>query len=558
MRKSANSGQSTRGGAPRRPRRATPPPEPAPELPEETDLVRELAERHLADFIREAWPIVVPQDPYVHGWHIDAIAEHLEAVTLGQIQSLIINVPPRHTKSTITGVMWPCWTWTRRPASRWIFSSYAQSLSTRDSLACRRLITSPWYQSLWGSRFVLKEDKPWVETFDLADDQNLKMRFDNDKGGYRIATSVGGAVTGEGGDFLVADDPHNAKEGESDTIRQTTCDWFDLSWSTRVTDPKKSAFVVIMQRLHEGDVTGHLLAKKSGWQHLCLPAKYDKPRSTVSTGWKDPRTKPGELLWPARFGNAEIAKLEKDLGTYGASGQLQQEPTPSEGGTFQRASFSIRWRPHESPTRIYCGHQILELKHFRRFSTVDLATSLKQTADYTVVATWGLWPSNPPVLFLFDLYRDRIPAAGTILEATLRDHARRHRTMWAGVESKGFQLAIVQQLVAKGLRVKPVEMPGDKMQHAQAATPMAEQRRIVLPEFAPWLADFEKELFLFPNADHDDQVDTLSMAAQMIPLANIPIEKKLRAHDRRRRRAGEDDRDQASSVLKDAMPREGP
>ncbi len=142
-------------------------------------------------FVEAAWPIVVPAEPFQANWHIDAICEHLEAVAALQIKNLLINVPPRFGKSTIVSVLFPAWLWARTPTLRLLYSSYAQSLSTRDALATRRLIESPWYQAQWGA------------VYRITTDQNEKTRFENDQRGYRLATSVGGANTGEGGDLIV-------------------------------------------------------------------------------------------------------------------------------------------------------------------------------------------------------------------------------------------------------------------------------------------------------------------------------------------------------------------
>ncbi len=161
------------------------------ELPTLDDIDKELAQRSLSEYIRQAWHIVEPGNRYVPGWHIDAICEHLEAATRGEIRNLIINIPPRHMKSLITCVFWPTWLWTSRPETRWLFSSYGENLSIRDSIKCRRIIQSNWYQKNWG------------DTFQLTGDQNSKTRFENDKTGYRLATGVGGLGTGDGGDFLV-------------------------------------------------------------------------------------------------------------------------------------------------------------------------------------------------------------------------------------------------------------------------------------------------------------------------------------------------------------------
>jgi hypothetical protein len=208
-------------------------------------------------FVEAAWPIVVPAELFQANWHLDAICDHLEAVASLQIKNLLINVPPRFGKSTIVSVMFPAWLWARNPTLRWLFSSYAQALSTRDALATRRLIESPWYQSQWGS------------VYRITTDQNEKTRFENDKRGYRLATSVGGANTGEGGDLIVCDDPHNVREAESDTVRTGVVNWWNEVMSTRGNNPATTRRIVIMQRVHEDDVAGNILAQ-GGYEHLNL------------------------------------------------------------------------------------------------------------------------------------------------------------------------------------------------------------------------------------------------------------------------------------------------
>lgn len=496
--------------------RLRPKPDPTAGLPSAFECDREAAERHLVEFVRQAWHLVVPGDPYVHGWHIDAICNHLEAVARGEIRRLIINVPPRHTKSNLTSVFWPVWCWLRDPTSRWMFASYAADLSTRDSLACRRLIESPWFKERCGDRF------------ELAGDANLKTHFENSRGGYRIATSVGGGVTGHGGDFLVVDDPHNAKEGESDAVRMATTTWFDLAWSNRFTDPARTAFVVIMQRLHEGDVTGHLLAKKAGWEHLCLPAEFDGQRSTLTSGWKDPRKEVGELLWPERMTREQVEQQKLDLGPYGAAGQLQQDPSPMEGGIFKRAWFARRWEPTDDEGAIVSGGQRYLKKYMRKFTTTDLATSEKETADCTATGAWGLWPTKPPILFLLDMENERVEGPKILPQVRRMLSAIGARTAW--IEKKGFQLSIIQQGIAEGVPARELDLPGDKTMKALAATPLAARGLIVLPRHHPHLAELEKQLFKFPNANHDDMVDFISMATAVAPEVNTGVQDRLKAN----------------------------
>jgi hypothetical protein len=277
------------------------------------------ASESMSEFAKQAWPTIEPNEPFVHGWHMDAIADHLSAVKAGQIRNLLITIPPRHTKSTQVSVMFPAWVWTDQPWAKFLFASHAHSLSERDSVKCRRLVESDWYRKEFGIRWKLRAD------------QNTKLRFDNSEGGYRIATSVGGAVVGEGGDYIVVDDAHKPMEVYSDTMRDGVLKWWDVEFSTRANNPKTVRKIVIMQRLHENDLVGHLL-EKGGWEHLCLPAEFDsaRKRKATSIGWTDPRKDDGELLWPVRVGASELAELKRDLGD-AASGQLDQDPRAGEG-----------------------------------------------------------------------------------------------------------------------------------------------------------------------------------------------------------------------------------
>jgi hypothetical protein len=171
-------------------------------------LRAEKARRHLSEFVAQAWPVLEPATPFVQGIHVQAICQHLQAVTEGRIGNLIINVPPGHAKSLLTAVFWPAWVWIDNPQIRWLFASYSAQLSVRDSVKCRRLIESDWYQQRWGRRYQ------------LTSDQNQKHRFENDQTGYRIATSVGGSATGERADVVVVDDPHSVDQAESDAERR--------------------------------------------------------------------------------------------------------------------------------------------------------------------------------------------------------------------------------------------------------------------------------------------------------------------------------------------------
>jgi|SRR5579864_289173 len=470
-------------------------------------LDRELAARSLREFVGQAWHVLEPETPFVPGFHIDALCDHLEAVTRGDIRNLLINIPPRHMKSLLVSVFWPAWEWLRWPERRWLYSSYGANLSIRDSLKCRRLIESPWYRARWG------------HVFSLTGDQNVKTRFENNRSGYRLATSVGGSVTGEGGDRIVCDDPHKVDEVESDTARQTAIDWWDVAMSTRVNNPKTSAMVIVMQRCHQRDLSGHLLAK-GNFEHLCLPAEYEGPGRATSIGFSDPRTQIGELLWAERFGPQEIADLKINLGSYAAAGQLQQRPSPAGGGIFKRDWFRflqsrganlppVMVRMPDGSTKsifpVDVPRQMDEQIQSWDCAFKDLAKS-----DYVVGQMWG---RRGPCFFLGDQVRARLDCPGTV-KAVKEMRQKWPGTMAILIEDKANGPAVIQMLSLEIPGIVPVNPSGGKIARARAVSPLIEAGNVYLPhpEHAPWVNDFIEECVQFPNGAHDDQVDAMTQA----------------------------------------------
>lgn len=281
----------------------------------------ELQRRSLAYFMEKHWHILEPGRQLVRGWALDAIIEHLEAVTRGDIRKLLICVPPGSTKSLTTRAFWPAWTWIQDPSWRFIGASYAEELALRDNRRAKMLVTSDYYNRL----------HPQVR---LADDQQLKSNFQTTATGGMMATSVRGRATGERGDTFVVDDPHNVLEAESDKVRKETLKWFREVVPSRVNDLDLSSFIVIMQRVHHEDVAA--AAIEMGYEKLIIPMHYDTDRHCrTSIGWEDPRTEPGELMWPERFSANAVEELQTNLGPYAAAAQLEQSPTPREGGLFK-------------------------------------------------------------------------------------------------------------------------------------------------------------------------------------------------------------------------------
>lgn len=442
-----------------------------------------MAIRRLSNFTRFAWPVIEPATEFLSNWHIDAISEYLEAVTAGQITRLIVNVPPRYMKSISVSVMWPTWSWIKNPALRWIFSSYSQSLATKHSVDRRTVIESGWYQEHWSDRFQ------------LAGDHNLKTEFLNDHRGHMISTSVGGAATGKGGDILVVDDPVNPKEAASDVIRESANTWFDRTFYSRLDNKKKGAIVVVMQRLHEKDLTGHLMGT-GDWEQLKLPAEAEN-RQVIHfpmSGRKVERDE-GDILWPEREGRDELEKAKRAMGSYGYAGQMQQDPSPSEGGLFKRQWWKF--------------YRVLPQLD-QQLQSWDCAFKETNSSDYVVGQVWGRTGAN---FYLCDQVRDRMNVLATMRSIETMT-AKWPRAIEKLVEDKANGPAVIQMLEQKVPGLIAVNPEGGKVVRAAAVSPLVEAGNVWLPhpDIAPWVHDFIEELSKFPNGENDDQVDGCSQA----------------------------------------------
>lgn len=440
----------------------------------------------LHSFTRLCWHVVEPKQNFVDGWHIHAITEHLEAVTRGEIRNLIISVPPRHMKSIAVSVMWPAWVWLRDPSKRWIFSSYAGSLSIRDSIKCRRVIESQIYRDTFGIQWS------------LANDQNMKTRFSNTKTGYRIATSVGGTGTGEGGDYIVVDDPMKATDAESELLRQNVIDWWDNEMSTRGNNPETYSKVIIMQRLHQNDLAGHCM-KQGGYEVLRLPAEYDEKPSITSIGWQDPRANKGELLWPDRFTKETLDALKKPLGSRGTASQLQQDPRASEDGLFKRKWWQFyKQLPAKGQWK-------------RVIQFWDTAQKPGISNDFSVGVTWI---ETAQGFYLADIMRDKYEYPQ--LKQAIKNFAAKWQAHAVQIEDKASGISLIQDLRQETTLPIIAYNPGqnDKQVRAAAATPTVESGNCFLPEGVSWVEDFIREHESFPDGDHDDQVDTTSQMVE--------------------------------------------
>lgn len=450
--------------------------------------VRGSALDSLAEYTRRAWPLIEPATTYIPGRHIDAMSEHLEALFRGEIKDLLINVPPRHFKSGLVSVLFPTWCWIKAPSMRFITTAYAQSLATRDSAKSRDIIESEWYRREFGIKWR------------MADDQNAKARYKNTEQGERIATSVGGSGTGEGADILIFDDPHNALEIRSEAARKEVIDYWDQVMASRGNDPKTFRRIIVMQRLHENDLSGHVLASGGEYVHLCLPAEYEGNDKPNRVGWRDWRNKPGELLWPERFGAPELAKLKINLGSNGSAGQLQQRPAPADGDIVK----DNWWRFYKTlPEGLTSWCQSWDLSF--------------DATDHSSYVVGQIWACKGADRYLIHQFRDRVKFTGQ-LKAVQNMTESYPKVDVKLVEKKANGAALIDTLKGKIAGIIAVEPHGSKVARAEAVSPQIESGNVYLPdkEMCPWVDLFLHEWKVFPNGTNDDQVDACSQALQRL------------------------------------------
>ena len=487
-------------------------------------LSRDDCEDSLAEFIRQAWHVVEPGAEYFHNWHVDMIAEHLEAITYGvekddgsRYNRLLINVPPGMMKSLLTNVFWPAWEWGPKnmPHMRYVCASHSLDLAVRDSTKMRRLIESEWYQARWGDRVKITRD------------QNQKTKFETTATGFRqaIASST---ITGARGDRVIIDDPLSVDDASSDAVRNSRKEWFLEAVPSRINKPLESAIVVIMQRLHEEDTSGVILEKGLPFDHIMLPMRYEPGRAfPTMLGLEDPRTYEGELLFPARFPEAVVDRDEAQMGPYATAGQHQQSPEPRGGGIIKR-DWWVQWDRTSFPPFDYV------------IAALDTAYTTKSENDPSAMTVWGVWAGGDQTAVV-----TRSPGADGQMAVLNRQYKEEHPKVmlmyaWAEhlevhelvervqdtmdtygvmkllVENKAAGHSVAQELRRlyghEEFYVQLVDPKGlDKRARLYSIQHLFAEGLIYAPD-RTWADMVINQAAQFPRGKHDDLVDTISMA----------------------------------------------
>jgi predicted phage terminase large subunit-like protein len=471
----------------------------------------------LKDFVHEAWNILEPVSTLVWSWHLDFICDYLTLIrdkkfkTNGrqELEGIIFNVPPRTMKSLLISVFFPIWVWTKHPARRFMFVSYSEKLSTQHSVFRRSVIESPWYQKEWGSVFTFSRD------------QNVKNHYENSARGAMFSTGMQATATGMGGDVLIFDDPLNPEQAISQVEREAVNLRFDTTFRSRINNPASGVKIIIMQRLHELDLTGHVLAReKSRWEHVSLPAiaEEDKtwrfpsagPVETQEVGTQKVETqevetqnvknqKAGELLWPERLPQSFLDSQRVGMGSWAFNGQYQQRPAPLDGGIVKR-----QW------IRFY-----RQLPEKFEFMVQSWDCTFSGGSDNDFVAG-HVWARSGGRYFMLPYRTYERLDFGPTMAAIKACHGKFPQAHAVLIEDKANGPAIISELQKEIPGVVPVNPEGGKIARAQATAPLWEAGSIELPDpqvfGCPWIEDYLHNICAFPKAAHDDDMDATSQA----------------------------------------------
>lgn len=392
--------------------------------------VRRRCRRSLMAFVREAWSVLEPEAFFIEGWHLNALAQHLEAVTDGQITRLLCNIPPGSMKSLMVSVFWPAWEWGPRNMTtmRYIATSFKEDAVLRDNRRMRALVTSEWFQKHWPEVSLIRSGE---------------LSFENSMTGWREGAAFG-SLTSKRGDRLIIDDPHSVEKAESKLDRERTVARFREGAINRLNDQANSAIVVIMQRVNEGDISGTILDNEMGYTALILPMEYESTRHCETILFSDPRSKEGELLCEDRFSREVVNKLKIDMGNYAFASQYQQRPAPRGGGIIPYTSWEF-WDKEIAFKYGKNENQFPDMDFI--IAAVDGAFTEKTQNDMTAMTVLGVWTdiygfTQVMVMFFWQARLALYPAVEKIIAT-----ATRMKVDKLLIENKATGIPVSQEIV---------------------------------------------------------------------------------------------------------------
>jgi len=481
------------------------------------DLTTSILPHDLQWFVRRAWPLVEPTNPLKWNWHLTEYCRVLQQCKEGKIKRLLVNVPPGTAKSLFFSVFFNAWVWSEDPSTRFLTFSYTDANTIRDNVRLRDIVRSSWYSSTFWSGDASHP------TVSLASDQSAKIRFNTTAKGWRIASSVGGVGTGEHPNYIIIDDPLKAEDARSPTMRKACQDWMSSTVSTRqALDP---TIIVVMQRLHEDDLTGFLLSK-GGWEHLCFPMSFetervdkDDPRNIPDP--RDRRTQKGELLWPEVWTQEKVEQEELLLGL-AASGQLQQRPVAEGGTLFQREWFEIvDSLPYAPFDRVNYDND-LELCRGWDIASTDENEAGAHNRDWTVGVKMGRSRSTG-IVYILDVVRVRKILVDDLIKTTAKQDGIRCKVREGSGSGKATIKARSILLAGYDYEASPETVKeGDKVKRSNPFRSYCQNRNVKILR-GPWNDVYLSVLCSFPVGKHDDDVDASSNAFNCLVVAETPV-----------------------------------
>ena len=473
-------------------------------------LLKAIYRQDFYSFLQRVFADVGGNANFQPNWHIEVIVHYLQLVMEGKERRLIINLPPRHLKSIICSVALPAYILGKNPRERILCVSYSDELSSKLASDCRNVIESAWYKAAFpGTR--------------LSSSRRSINDFETTLGGGRFSTSMGGTITGRGGNYLIIDDPIKTADSNSEVLREKVNDSYGTTLYSRLDNKKEGRIIVVMQRSHENDFTGYLLASDPSFKQIKMPiiAEEDEcwtVRNRLTGKEKTYCRKVGELLHPGRDSQEEVNRMREFLGAYNFAGQYQQNPT-SRGGNVIKREWLKFYNPQELHQQIISG----QVHPFALIQSWDTASKIGEDNDFSVCIT-AL--NTIEKTYILDVFRDKLSLPDLIYkaEALIKQAAQQYGHWWGGsirllYEDVASGIGFGQALERKWIcTMVPVTPNNDKQTRLLNVSNLLENGTCLFPDNKPaWWADFERELITFPNSKHDDQCDALSQL-----LANPP------------------------------------
>jgi predicted phage terminase large subunit-like protein len=448
---------------------------------QEVALFDELLRRDFVKFLHRSFLWLNPGATFLPNWHIRAIAYQLERVRRGEITRLIINLPPRYLKSITVSVAFSAFLLGLDPRRKIISISYGDELSAKHASDFRSVVNSPWYQRAFRAMRIAR---------------NTELEVMTTTRGFRKATSVGGTLTGLGGDLIIIDDPQKPVDAQSDTRRNSVNQWVTNTMMSRLDNKQTSAIIVVMQRVHLEDLSGFLSNSSDDWTVLSLPAIAEDDESIPIGPNEFHDRKLGDALHPAHESIETLRRLQQTLGPDTFAAQYQQSPVPAGGAMIKRAWLR------------YFDEPPADIPYSRIIQSWDTAAKDGAQNDWSVCTTW-LWTDDN--YYLLDLVRDRFEYP--LLRDTAIELANRFKPHEILIEEACTGIALAQELRDKGdFFVNPVKIDRDKQGRLYVQQAKFVAGRVWFPKNAPFLPELERELLSFPQSRHDDQVDSVSQA----------------------------------------------